>query len=392
MVPSQLTSFGFFGYLIMKKTLFLVLVVFSSNILAGDDDKTPSVLDKYSERELRCYTHIYEPSEKIHQKIKKRVEVSPPRDDDDDLENPVGGQAPPNFSEELSIIEELARNLGDDEIEHVNKVLEGFLNYLDAEDEFRKSYIAQINNVKDTVQIGGLSAFLAALLALPSAIAQIAQIDCVKYTCLLDNYSMVTTTEIDGQPSHYCGLEDEDFDCLRYQYEVYGNNVLTDAKYLPNCSENLDPAHINMTIPLGQITHYRDMTCTVLLATLPFLPSFALLIPVAALGAKTAYSTAELKIRVRRLNNHKNGPRDIDSHVFAEAKKKISPISPQIGSIVNFSGDFLGISSDASDGENYISALFQEDPIHQEVVEMAEESSFIATCKRGIRKAFWCCR
>lgn len=343
---------------------------------SSDESELPS---EYTEKERRCYFEIYKPSLNILQRIAKRSDEAFPPDANENLEEGIFAH--------LSIVKELADRLENAHIEHIGIGLNGFLKYLNTEENFYRNYYAHLNNIKDTVQIGGTSALVGVIVAAISSLAQIGQEGCVKYECLDDDFDLLTTDQVNGQPYNYCGLNGTDFDCLRFLHYAKGENDLTDAHYVANCSKQLDPTLINQTIPLGQITKFRDLTCTALLASLPYVPGIAFLLPGIFLTAKTGISAAVLKFSQHHLAKHKKTPSDLNAMVFAHAKNIIMEISPQVGNIVNFAGLFYEVSEG---GNGMIERLFEGDALHAEVEILLEECSFFCTLRKGLRKAFCC--
>lgn len=364
------------------RIVFLLALLVNAHLWASDNenysDNESEIPSAYTPKERRCFFEIYKPSLNIIQRIAQRSDNAFPSDNGD-LEE--------GLFADLSVVKKLAEQLKNDHIEHIGIGLKEFINYLNTEENFYKNYNKHVDNVKDTVQIGGASALVGAIVVAVSSLAQIGQEGCIKYDCLDDDFDLLTTDQVNGKPYNYCGLNGTDYDCLRFLHYALGYNDLTNVHYVANCSKNLDPTMINMTIPLGQITRFRDITCTALLASLPYIPGLAFLLPGIFLTAKTAISTVALKIAKYHLEKHQKAPDDLDALIFADGKNIVMGISLQIGNIINFAGLFFELSEG---GNGLIEELFEGDVIHNEVEIMIKQCSWCTTLRKGLRKAFCC--
>lgn len=351
-------------------------------------------LNALNDVERDCFDSIFRPAERAHNIIYQRVidpaSASAMSSNDDDSSDTHSATDPndleigvleiPSFGVDPSIVKILAQQLSNEEIVAIGTMMGRLTDYLILEEQFHQAYHDQLKNIRYTMLVGTGSLIVFLLALVPLGLAQLGQMTCDDYECVYDDDSMIITDNGDG-PTHYCGHDGQDFDCLQFYATALGHVDLRNATYKPGCSKFLNESSLNEAIPLAEIKHFTNTTCQVLVGLIPLLDAACLALPTAVAGY-TVKKGFDLKKLRRKVEAIKQEPVDFDSWPFRTGIVKLDNISPRLKTYVELAGSTFGIGNEMP---SPIGMVFRNSPFHLLVEELLQRAGFGSTIKAAWR-------
>lgn len=210
------------------------------------------------------------------------------------------------------------------EINLIQELLQNYILHITNIKKYNNYHLKNENNIKNATIYSVFSAITSMLLAIPSSLINIAQISCHGYECDEKNYLSLEVKDYLGNHNVYCAQKGVDYNCLKYNYQILGiYNLLQNHQYTQGCDRKLLDSMIGENILLGTYSTHTDISCVLIFALVPYIPSLMVLLPNLYFIPKSIYSSIKLKLLKNKTLSKNNSHQNLKTAIFNDLVEKI---------------------------------------------------------------------